>query len=376
VTTEKFLKAGRERQNRWRERRKSQGEKILTITLSKKAKKILKKEQDKTGDTLSNIIDRALTGKKEPSVNDVLALKSEDILSNEKSKEKTGAVGKMGDERPGLARMDEKWLLFMESATDSFVLMDSKLNLSEVNETTLALLYPAGTKKEDILGKNLLELVPDTKKRGEYQKFLEILKTGTPMVIEEVTFPAMYGDNRFKYKAFKVGSGLGMIISDITDRKKKEEALQKRGIELKAKTRSLEETNTAMKVLLKRREDDRKELEEKIMFNVKELVDPYIEKMKNSKLGDDQKTYMDILESNLNDIVAPFARGLSKKHLGLTYTELQIANLIKHGKISKEIIDLLNLSLNTIKSYRKSIRKKLGIQNKKINLRTYLTSIK
>jgi len=376
VATEEILKAGRERQKRWRERRKAQGEKILTVTLSREAKKILKNERDKTRDTFSNIIDRALLDKKESVADDVPALHKDDFLSRRQNSEKTTVVGKIGDQQPALVRMDEKWLLFMESATDSFVLMDSKLNLVEVNGKTLSLLYPPGTEKKDILGKNLLELVPDTKKRGEYQKFLEVLETGEPMVIEEVTFPSVYGGRHFKYKAFKVGNGLGMIISDITDRKRKEDALQKRETELKAKTRSLEETNTAMKVLLKRREEDRKELEEKMLFNVKELIEPYVEKMKNTRLDDGQRAYMEIIESNMNDIVSPLARWVSTQHRGLTYTELQITNLIKHGKASKDISNMLNLSLNTIQSYRKSIRKKLGIQNKRVNLRTYLTSIK
>jgi len=270
--------------------------------------------------------------------------------------------------------LEEKWLLFMESATDSFVLLDSELNLVEVNNSTLALLYPNGTRKEDILGKNLLDLVPETKRRGEYQRFLEVLKTGESIIIEDVTFPGMYEDRHFKYKAFKVGNGLGMIISDITDQEKKKEKLRKGEAELKAKTVSLEEANTALKVILKRREEDRKELEEKMLLNVKELIEPYIEKMKNTRLDDSQKAFLDIIESNINDIISPFARGVSKKHLGLTYTELQIANLITHGKTSKEIADLLNLSLNTVQSYRKSIRKKLVIKNKKVNLRTYLSS--
>ena len=178
MATEELLKAGRERQKRWRERRKDKGEKILTIALSNKAKKILQKEKDETGTTFSNIIDRALIDKKELSVTAVSASRPEYLLSSEQNKEKAGPGGKIWNEPLELAKIDEKWLLFMESATDSFVLMDSKLNLVEVNESTLRLLYPTGTKKEDILGKNLLELVPDTKKRGEYQKFLKVLKTG------------------------------------------------------------------------------------------------------------------------------------------------------------------------------------------------------
>jgi DNA-binding CsgD family transcriptional regulator len=55
--------------------------------------------------------------------------------------------------------------------------------------------------------------------------------------------------------------------------------------------------------------------------------------------------------------------------------ELQVANLIRQGKTSKEVARLLNLSIRTVDSYRDSIRKKLGLKNKKVNLRTYLASL-
>ena len=269
----------------------------------------------------------------------------------------------------------EKWLLFMESATDGFGLLDSDLNLLEVNEATVRF-YPPGTRKNDIVGRNILEIVPKIKGHGEYKKFREVIETGKPFVVDDVISPSIFGNRRFKYKAFKVGDGLGMIITDITDRKRKEAQLKKREAELEAKTLNLEEANIALKVLLKRNDEDKEELGKSVLFSIKELVGPYIERMQNTKLDDRQRAYMDIIQSSLSDVISPFVRNVSALHLGLTQTEIQVANLVRHGKATKEIADLMNLSGKTVDFYRKKIRRKLGIVNRKINLRTYLTSIK
>ena len=83
----------------------------------------------------------------------------------------------------------------------------------------------------------------------------------------------------------------------------------------------------------------------------------------------------DILESNLSEAVSPFLHRLSSKYLGLTPMEIRVASLIKQGKSTKEIAELFGLSLRTIESHRESIREKIGIKNKKANLRTHLISM-
>ena len=145
--------------------------------------------------------------------------------------------------------------------------------------------------------------------------------------------------------------------------------------ELEVKTTNLEEANTALKILLKKRDEDKIELEEKVLSNVKELVVPYLEKLKKSGLDDKQETYLSILESNLNDIISPFLRHLSSKYLNLTPTEIQIANLVKEGKTTKEIAELLASTRWAIDFHRNNLRKKLGLTNKKANLRSYLISL-
>ena len=82
-----------------------------------------------------------------------------------------------------------------------------------------------------------------------------------------------------------------------------------------------------------------------------------------------------IVESSLNEIVSPFLHKLSSKYLGLTPREIQVAGLVKEGKTTKEIAEFLNISTNAVDFHRKRVRDKLGLRNRKANLRTHLLSL-
>jgi len=169
-----------------------------------------------------------------------------------------------------------------------------------------------------------------------------------------------------------------MVLStarDITEQKQVERALKQREKELEIKTSSLEEVNTALKVLLKRIEEHKLEIEESVLFNMKELIVPCIEKLKEGTLDEKQRAYVNSLESNLNDIISPFSRRLSSTYWNFTPAEKKVANLVRYGKTTKEIAEFLYLSGKTIEVHRRNIRRKIGIKNKKVNLRSHLLSI-
>ena len=166
-----------------------------------------------------------------------------------------------------------------------------------------------------------------------------------------------------------------LLAKEIQELKKAERELRKREKELRIKTINLEEANAALRVLLKKRDEDRTELEEKVLSNVKELVLPYLEKLKRTGLNQRQKTFASILESNIDDIISRFLRRMSSRYIGLTPAQIQVANLVRQGKRTKDIAELLDLSPKTIEDHRKNLRKKLGLKNKKANLRTHLLSI-
>jgi PAS domain S-box-containing protein len=169
------------------------------------------------------------------------------------------------------------------------------------------------------------------------------------------------------------------IGRDITERKQTEEALQEAHdlLEKRVKERTLElfESNAALKVLLNQREQDKEEFENNILSNIKHLVMPYIFKLKNNRLNSEELSYLNIIESNLKEVISPFSQKLSSNYMDFTPREIRIANLIKDGAQDKDIMGILNISLDTVKTHRKNIRRKLGIHGKRINLRTKLLSL-
>jgi PAS domain S-box-containing protein len=162
---------------------------------------------------------------------------------------------------------------------------------------------------------------------------------------------------------------------EIEERRQAEQNLLQKEEELKTKSLHLEEANTALKVLLKRGEQDKNELEEKVLSNIKDLVFPYVEKLKSCALDNRPMTYLEILESNLNNIISPFLKKLSSQYLNLTPTEIQVANLIREGKSTKQIADIINISERAIEFHRNNIRDKLGLKKSKTNLRSYLLTL-
>jgi DNA-binding NarL/FixJ family response regulator len=164
-------------------------------------------------------------------------------------------------------------------------------------------------------------------------------------------------------------------VGERRERKAAEEALKKREQALEVKTRSLEEANTALKVLLQCREEDKADLEEQVLANVRKLILPYIENLKHLKLNENQMAQVDIIEENIREIISPFLRNLTSSYLDLTPREIQIANLVKEGKTTKEMTDILNISATAVDFHRKNLRAKFGIKNKKTNLMAFLSSL-
>lgn len=154
-----------------------------------------------------------------------------------------------------------------------------------------------------------------------------------------------------------------------------QKSLEKKEEELSRQKERLEETNIALKVLLEQRNEDKKQLEAAVFANIDRLVLPYVEKLGNGRLSEKQQTLVEIVENNLRDIISPFLKQLSNLEIRLTPQEIEIAHLIRSGRSSKEIAEVLFLSVAGVDFHRKNLRKKLGLTHTKQNLRSFLMSM-
>ena len=173
------------------------------------------------------------------------------------------------------------------------------------------------------------------------------------------------------------GRNLGRRCSnrDITYRKQIETDLVAKQKDLVEKSVNLEKANNALKALLDQRETEKRSIEQAMVNNLKRFVFPYLESLAELKIGKEANGYLDIIRTNIEQLISPVSKSLSGIYLDFTPTEVRVADLIRQGQASKSIAAILNTSASTVAIHRNNIRKKLGILNQKVNLRTFLNSL-
>ena len=273
-----------------------------------------------------------------------------------------------------LRRSEQRYRQLIETMNEGLGVADQDYKFTYVNEKFCEM---TGYSRDQIIGRPLIEFVKHDyrelmkdqmarRRKGEEARFELAWKTKNGDTVYTLASPRSLHDENGRF----IGS-MG-VLTDITDRIKAEEALREKDEKLEGQAKNLLEMNTALKVLLERREKEKTEIKETLLANIKKLVYPYIEKLENKRLDEDTNIFVNIIKTNLDDLLSPLTSTLSSKFFALTPSEIQIADLIKHGKTSKEIAATLNISPNAVSFHRGNLRKKLGLSNKKVNLRTYL----
>jgi len=162
------------------------------------------------------------------------------------------------------------------------------------------------------------------------------------------------------------------VNRDITARVQAEEALRQKDREISIQFKKIEKLNTALTTLLEHREQESQQRLESVRATLDKLILPYLENLRTTRLDDEQQILVEVMATNLNNIASSFARQLESWKTKLTPTEIQVADLLRFGKRTKEIAGLLKVSTSAISFHRNNIRTKLGITGKPMNLVSYL----
>ncbi|MCK4502790.1 MAG: PAS domain S-box protein [Desulfuromonadales bacterium] len=259
----------------------------------------------------------------------------------------------------------------IDLAADAFFLGDPQEAIISVNQQATVL---TGFSRNELLGRKLNSLFSEAENEKAPLNFALLKSGGILMKERELTSKSGVAIPIEMHSKMMPDGKFQSFFRDITERKQSQVALFKSQYELERKRSQLEETNIALKILIKQAEQEKLEVEENVAANVLSLVEPHLKKLKLSGVKKSQANLIEIVESILENLVSPFVRTSIAMNLKLSPAELHVANLIKQGKTSKQIADLLGLSYLTVDKHRSHIRKKIGVTNKDISLRELLTS--
>jgi PAS domain S-box-containing protein len=293
-------------------------------------------------------------------------------------------ISRRKEAEEALRESEEILRLITDNMSDMIRVIDLKgtnLYVSPSHEKGL------GYKAEDRTGRSSFDVIhPEDRERTMHALAESLASDQTHGKVE---YRVKHADGRYAWLETTAdllldadGNKTGLVLSsrDVTARKQAEESLKKvlDGLEttVQERTAELNDANTALRVLLDRRLEDQKITEERLQMNVNELVLPVLDELRSCGLTAKGLHYVDLLKANLMDISSPFVFTLSSSYRDLTPREIEVANMIREGKKTKEIAHILGISAITVDSHRISLRKKLGLSREKVNLRSRLLAIK
>jgi PAS domain S-box-containing protein len=276
-----------------------------------------------------------------------------------------------------LAYSEHQFQSLVETLNEGFGIVNAEGRLTYVNAKFLDML---GYGRSEVVGEKISDFM-DERNRRLHQKQMAMRRRGIEAPYE-IQFATKAGDTiativspRAAFDAAGRFQGSFAVVTDISAMKSTEKVLRHREQQLREKTLRLQEMNTALEVLLRKREQDKTIIRKRILVNLRRLVAPYLDALGDTRLSERQRFLVDLLKSNLAEVMSPFSERLTSVQIDLTRTELEVANLVRLGKSTTQVAAALNISYKTAETHRWRIRKKLGLTHKRANLMNHLSRL-
>jgi DNA-binding NarL/FixJ family response regulator len=197
---------------------------------------------------------------------------------------------------------------------------------------------------------------------------------GRPAGMVEVFYRALppgAGAEPFIRDEYVLMKAVAERIGTFVTHRKAEDDLQQAHEALQREHHALQDTNIALRTLLSRLEEQKREIEASILLNIQKLLMPIVYELELEVTGR-QRSFVTLLRHNLQEIASPFLTQMCRDYVELTPVELAISTMIRNGLSTKEIAQLRAVSPATVRRHRENIRRKLKLTNRKLNLVTFL----
>jgi PAS domain S-box-containing protein len=273
-----------------------------------------------------------------------------------------------------LAVYRERYEKAFRSCPDSITITAaSDGEILEVNEGFSQIV---GYTRDEIVGKRTMEvgIWKDTARRAQ---LIEALGAGGHVRDFPIDVVTRQGDVRscvVSAEMLEIGhrSCILAVTRDVTQQKEQEEKLRDLSETLRREQVDFVRKNVALNEVLQHIEQEKQVYRHEIASNLDNLLRPMLRKLREQ--GRLERRELDLLQRGLDEVtgqnIDQFKNNMSK----LTPRELDILEMIRSGRSSKQIADALDLSSQTVHKHRQSIRRKLQIDHREINLATYLRS--
>lgn len=257
-------------------------------------------------------------------------------------------------------------------ANDYILIFNKKLRLISISNAC-AKTIKDGVSLEDLIGEDFFFLAPDLEEVGSHSYF-ENTRPGEIYESNDYALKASINKESIfsEMKVTKFENQTIIVAKDITKQKQILNIARSQESKLDELTQECKNLKTALDVVLNTINEKQHEVKRNYCRNIEEMILPMLDILKSTSLNDQQKAAIDILEASLQTITDPFSQILGADKYELTQREIQIANLIRLGKTTKQISDILHLSCKTVDYHRMNIRKRLNISNTKDDLRSHL----
>ena len=274
-----------------------------------------------------------------------------------------------------LREAEECYRSLIEFLPDAVIVSDTADRIVFVNPAAIQLV--GARSGEDLLGRSVLSLFDAEEReavRTRTQMALEAGNAGGPrrqqmvrldqsrLVVETAVTPMRYGGKPCVLR----------VNRDVTARVQAEEALLRKDREISLQLQKIEKLNAALTTLMEHREQEAQRRLAGVRTTLEELVLAYMANLKTTSLNAEQRLLVEVMEANLGNISSSFGEQVESWRMKLTPTELQIADLLRLGKRTKEIATILCVSPSAIAFHRKNVRAKFGLTRKPMNLVSYL----